>query len=90
MKTTVEIDQDLFSELKAEAQEAGTSFRSVLNRALRLGLRGSRVRDKARRYRVAPVSMGEPLAGVPSLDKALALAGDLEDAEVISELERRK
>ena len=77
--STVRIDDDLMVELKRRAHDAGISLTRMLNRTLRVGLASpERLRGDARPYKQRTVTMGRPLA---DLDKALALAADLEDEE---------
>ena len=78
MRSTVRIDDDLMTELKARAREEGLSLTRMLNRALRQGLR--REHAPAEPYRHRSFAMGPP--GM-DLDKALALAGGLEDEETL-------
>lgn len=89
MKTTVYIDDDLFIALKEEARQSGTSLRSLLNQALRKGLQ-DRPAKRRSRYRCPEFSLGPMVALSRSADKALALASDFEDAEIIRKLEQRK
>ncbi|HET7038393.1 MAG TPA: hypothetical protein VFH97_00815 [Gemmatimonadales bacterium] len=86
MRTTVDIDAHLLKRLRAEAHRRGISFKELLNRALHRGL-DERSKSAARPYRCPTFAMGAPLR---SLDKALALADALEDAEVAGELALRK
>lgn len=89
MKTTVHIDDDLVDKLKAKAQKSGESFRKLLNQTLRSGIAAPSARKRAP-YRCPEYSLGRPIVSTYSLDKALALASNLEDAETKIELERRK
>lgn len=70
----------------AAVRERGEPFKQVLNDALREGLRKSRSAGvkpfKQRTYRV-----GKPLV---DLSKALALAGELEDQELIAKMRQRR
>ena len=79
MRTTVTLDTDVEAQLKAVARERGISFKEALNGALRAGL------GSARAFR-------QPMGLRPgfNLDKALQLAGALEDEEIVRRLERRK
>lgn len=86
MRTTVTLDDDVAAKLRARARERDVPFKVALNDALRAGLGAGS--GRARRYRV-PVHALEVRPGV-DLDKALALAGDLEDAEIRRKLELRK
>jgi hypothetical protein len=83
MRTTVTLDPDVEARLREYARERGVSFKEALNSAIRAGLMGSR---EGREYRTPSRSLGLR-AGV-NLDKALALASDLEDAEIVHDLER--
>ena len=85
----MELDADLVQELRDRLNREGGSLRKALNAALRKGLYGSGRRPPAR-YRCPIVHMGTPVSPGIDLDKALALAGALEDAETAGELERRK
>lgn len=88
MRSTVRIDDDLMVELKRRAHDGGVSLTRMLNRTLRAGLIApERRRGRARPYTQRTVAMGRPLA---DLDKALALAADLEDEEVVRKLALRK
>ena len=60
-------------------------FKQVVNETLQAALRAR----KARRYRVIPASLGQPLPGI-DLDKTLQLADVLEDAEIARKLGLRK
>jgi hypothetical protein len=86
VRTTVTLDPDVAAKLRLTARERGVSFKAALNDAVRAGLRGEA--RPARRYRVQARPMGVR-PGV-NLDKALALAGELEDAEIVRKLELRK
>ena len=84
MRSTVRIDDDLMIELKARAYAESVSLTRMLNRTLRAGL-AQRKRDgqRTRRFKQKTVSMGRPKV---DLDKALALAAQLEDDEVARRL----
>ena len=86
----MELDDDLVQELRDRLRREGGSLRKALNAALRRGLYGSRRQQPPVRYRCPIVHMGTPVSPGIDLDKALALAGALEDAETAGELERRK
>lgn len=89
MKTTVHIEDDLFLEIKNQAASQGSSFKSLLNRTLRNGLQNKQ-KAKKKSYRSPSYAMGEPDFGNIPLDKALALASNLEDTEILDKLEKRK
>lgn len=86
VRTTVTLDEDVASSLRAVAQERGQSFKETLNSLLRQGLAGSTV--GARPYRVPVVDLG--LRQGVDLDKALGLAAQDEDDEVVRKLAMRK
>lgn len=86
MRTTVTLDPDVDAKLRSLARDRGISFKEALNLSLRAAL-GAQT-GTPRRYRVPTWPMGLR-AGV-DLDKALRLAGDLEDAEIVRKLELRK
>lgn len=86
MRTTVTLDPDVAASVKALARERGISFKQALNGAVRAGL--GRQRKAAGAFRQYAQPMG--LRPGFTLDKALALAGALEDEELVRRLERRK
>jgi hypothetical protein len=85
MRTTVTLDPDVAAKLHEAARERAVSFKVALNDAVRAGLGGA---AEARPYRVPTRRLGAR-PGV-ELDKALALAGRLEDEETLRKLELRK
>jgi ribbon-helix-helix CopG family protein len=85
MRTTVTLDPDVVAALRRAARERGTSFKAVLNDAVRRGLGGELTR---RHYRTPSRDMG--LRSGFDVDKALAAAAADEDAEILRKLELRK
>jgi hypothetical protein len=86
VRTTVTLDPDVEAKLKATMHERGVSFKAALNDAVRSGLdHGSRA---PKRYRMPTAQMG--LQPGVNIDKALRLAGELEDEEIIRKLELGK
>lgn len=87
MRTTVTLDPDVAAKLKQTARDSGISFKEALNTSVRRGL--ERGAAKPQPYRLPP---GQPLEAKPgiNLDKALQLAGELEDAEIIRKLQLGK
>ena len=84
MRSTVRIDDDLMMELKERARRENLSQTRMLNRLLREGIEASRGRHAKRvRYRETTVAMGTPRV---DLDKALALAADFEDEEILRKM----
>lgn len=86
MRTTVTLDPDVAAKLKETARERGISFKEALNSSVRRGFERSEVKPQP--YRVRPQNLGVR-PGV-NLDKALQLAGELEDAETLRKLHLRK
>ena len=86
MRTTVTLDPDVEKLLRRAVRERGQSFKKVLNSAIRHGLTH---KNKPKRFRQRTYRMGQPALGV-NLTKALSLAGEMEDAEIIRKLELGK
>jgi hypothetical protein len=87
MRTTVTLDADVAARLKEEARRQKTSFKEVLNNSVRRGLRTGAT-EESKPYRLRP----RPLHAKPgvNLDQALAMAGEIEDAEILRKLSLRK
>jgi hypothetical protein len=85
VRTTVTLDPDVVAALQRAARERGTSFKAVLNDAVRRGLSGS---PTQRRYRTPSRDMG--LRPEFNIDKASALVAVDEDAEILRKLALRK
>lgn len=83
MRTTVTLDPDVEARLREVARERGISFKEALNNAIRAGLMTSR---GVREYRTPARKLG--LRPGVNLDKALQMAADIEDAEIVHDLER--
>ena len=79
------LDPDVVAALQRVARERGTSFKAVLNDAVRRGLSGEPTR---RRYRTPSRDMG--LRAGFDIDKALTLVAADEDAETSRKLALRK
>lgn len=88
MRTTLTIDDQLAQDLKRNAQATGKPFKQVVNEALQAGLR-SMASPEVRPYRLKPAALGAPRPGL-DLDKALQVAGALEDEAIAAELEQRR
>lgn len=86
VRTTVTLDEDVVAAVRELAGRRGLSFKEALNVTLRAGLSSSG--GSARPYRVPARPMG--LRPGVDLDKALRLAGDLEDSETVRKLALRK
>ena len=85
MRTTVTLDPDVESLLRMEVRRHGESFKRVLNNAIRVGLRELNRRDHV--FEPLTFDMGKPSV---DLTKALSLASDLEDDEIIERRRRRR
>lgn len=83
MRTTVTLDPDVAAKLKATARESGISFKEALNSTVRRGFEHREGRRQP--YRLPSGQRLEVRPGV-NLDKALQLAGELEDAETMRKL----
>lgn len=86
MRTTVTLDPDVEALLRKAVRERGEPFKQVLNTALREGLAGAR-RKTAKPFKQRTFDMGRPLV---DLAKALSLAAELEDAETMERMTRRR
>ena len=85
MRTTVTLDPDVEALIKRAMRERDLSFKQAVNEAIRAGL--------APPTRTKPFDFPTYRMGATpglNLDKALQLAGELEDAEIMRKLERRK
>lgn len=88
MRIKVRIDDDLMVELKARAGAASVSLTQMLNRTLRIGLRTPVDQAESRRaFQQRTYGMGLPRLRI---DKALALAAQLEDEELARKMSLRK
>jgi len=82
MRTTVTLDADVAALLKEFARARGVSFKEALNSAVRAGLAAGRTPQP---YHTPSRALG--LRPGLDLDKALQLASDFEDAEIMRKLE---
>lgn len=89
MRTTLTIDDNIAKALKEAAHRSGKSYKEVVNEALRVGMTAKHLINKAKPYRLKPVSLGSVSPGY-NLDKALQLADHLEDAEIARKLDMKK
>ena len=84
MRTTVTLDPDTDALVRRLMRERGLTFKEAVNAAIREGA----VRHKPRQaFRTPAFELGAP--AIP-IDKALRLAADLEDEEIIRKLAVRK
>ncbi len=75
MRTTVTLDPDTAALVQRRMREHGVSFKQALNDAIRAGARGGEAL-----FRTETASLGVPAV---NLDRALQLAGELEDEELV-------
>ncbi len=87
MRTTVTLDPDVQALLKRAMREQDLSFKQALNDAVRTGMRKPAASAKAARFVQRSFKLGRPLV---DLTKANALAGELEDAELVQRMRRRR
>lgn len=80
MRTTVTLDADVEQVIRRRMSERGQSFKQALNDAVREGVRGDRSS-----FSTPVFSMGQPNV---VLDRALRIAGDLEDDELVHRMRR--
>lgn len=80
MRTTVTLDPDTESLLRREMERRGVSFKQALNDAIRAGMPGVGSPEPTR---TPAVDLGTPMV---SLDRALQLSGEIEDAELIQKI----
>lgn len=78
MRTTVTLEPDTVALLQRRMKERGVSFKVALNDAIRAGLA-----PRGASYRVPTRAMGLPTV---NLDRALQLAAELEDEELVRKL----
>ena len=76
VRATLTLDPDTHALLAQLMRERGLSLEAAVNHAIRAGLAGG----ERPVYRMTTVSMGEPSV---SVDKALRLAGELENDQLI-------
>ncbi|MBM4409215.1 MAG: antitoxin [Chloroflexi bacterium] len=79
MRTTVTLEPDAEAAIRKLMRERGLTFKQALNDAIRAGT----ATPRSRPVRFPTYRMGKPL--IP-LTKALQLAGELEDEELIRKM----
>ena len=82
MRTTVTLDPDTEQLIRRRMRERGVSFKEALNDAIRAGAMGS---SPPRPFETAAAAMGQPTV---NLDRALQLAGEIEDEELLRKQQR--
>jgi len=78
VRTTVTLDDDVAAVVQRRMQERGVSFKDALNDAVRAGLT-----PPGPAFRMATAPLGIPAV---NLDRALQIAGELEDEELVRKL----
>ncbi len=84
MRTTVTLDPDVEAKLRSAMRERGVSFKAALNDAVRAGLDAPTSVSRPFKVRTAPLGVRI------NIDKALTIAGEMEDEEIIRKLEEGK
>ena len=84
MRTTVTLDPDAEALVRKRMRDHGVSFKQALNDAIRLGLAPP---GRLNRFRTETADLGLPAV---NLDRALELAGDLEDEELLRKMRSGK
>jgi hypothetical protein len=82
MRTTITLDPDVAGLVKTAMKERRVSFKTAVNDAIRSALQSARSP-----FETPTFSMGNPAV---DLTKALAIAAELEDRELVRKLELRK
>ncbi len=80
MRTTVTLDPDTEQIVRRRMRERRVSFKQALNDAIRSGTSGP---ASTKPFHTATASLGEPTV---NLDRALQLAGELEDEELVRKM----
>jgi hypothetical protein len=83
MRTTVTLDDDVEQLVRRRMAERQVSFKQALNDVIRDGAAG---RSPAQRFTTRTADLGVPTV---NLDRALQLAAELEDEELIRRQRRR-
>lgn len=81
MRTTVTLDPDTAQLVRRRMKERGISFKQALNEAIREGSSSSG--EPRRPFRTQTAALGESRV---NLDRALQVAADLEDDELVRKL----
>ncbi|MFV2064338.1 MAG: antitoxin [Chloroflexota bacterium] len=84
MRTTVTLDADTDAAIRRLMKERGLTFKQAVNEGIRSGLTPHSSQDA---FRTPTFAMGR--SAVP-IDKAMRLAAELEDEEIIRKLALRK
>ena len=87
MRSTVRIDDDLMQALKESARQEGVSLSRALNRAVRSGLAAQDEGEAEQPFQQRTFRLG---AARLNLDKALSIAAELENEEILGKFAARK
>ena len=82
MRTTVTLDSDVAAKLKEDARRRGVSFKEAINGNLRRGLASAETKPTPFRVNARPMGAKPGI----NLDKALQIAGRLEDEEILRKM----
>lgn len=85
MRTTVTLDSDSEALIRKRMRERNLSFKQALNEAIREGAAGPRSPDG--RFCTMTAHLGLPVVG---LDRALQVAAELEDEELVRKMRADK
>jgi len=77
LRPPLTLDEDVAARLQAEARRTGRPFKVVVNEHLRAGLAQRLSATSAVAFRVSPVHMGAPIAGL-QYDDISALLDEIE------------
>ncbi len=83
VRTTVTLDSDTAALVQRHMRERGVSFKQAVNDAIRSGLTVAGGGGQREVFRTRSVPMGLPTV---NLDRALQLAGELEDEERVRKM----
>lgn len=84
MRTTITLDPDTEAIVRRRMRERGVSFKEAVNDSIRDGNVGAAPREG---FRTEPADLGVPAV---NLDRALRLAGELEDEELVRKMRAGK
>jgi hypothetical protein len=77
MRTTLTLDEDVATKLKAESRRAGRPFREIVNETLRCGLASRRITGDRKAFKITARDLGELKPGL-SLDNVAELVEQVE------------
>jgi hypothetical protein len=77
MRTTLTLDDDVATKLRAEVRRAGRPFRDVVNETLRRGLASRRAASARQKFMIQPRDLGNLRPGL-SLDNIAELIDQVE------------